>query len=150
MDSQHGEVASLTAELTTIQAQLTAVLAEKTALEEEDRALKQAHKLALVELATAQEATRQLEEEIEVTHPVDIPCQHTLSIHPVNANYQYILLSIYILSTYPVNISCHHKLQYQYSLSLHTLSTFPLTLTLTLTLPPSPPYANNPSPNNNR
>ena len=79
MDSQHGEVASLTAELSTIQAQLTSLIAEKTTLDEEDRLLKGVHKQTLAELATAQEATRQLEEEIEVIGHPPILSYHVMS-----------------------------------------------------------------------
>ena len=67
LDSQHAEVATLTAELTTVQAQLTSILAEKTTLEDEDRSLKMTHKQTVAELERVQEVTRQLEEEIEMT-----------------------------------------------------------------------------------
>ena len=146
LDSQHAEVATLTAELTTVQAQLTSILAEKTTLEDEDRSLKMTHKQTVAELERVQEVTRQLEEEIEMTRVELKGTTAELLTFKSSLDSAEALLSSQVTPNHPSQTSLainphNHPLQYTQSSSPLPLPPLPPSPLPPSPLPPFSPYS---------
>ena len=142
MDSQHAEVATLTAELTTVQAQLTSILAEKASLEDEDRSLKMTHKQTVAELERVQEVTRQLEEEIEMTRVELKGTTAELLTFKSSLDNAEALLSSQVTPHHPSQTSLAinpHDYSSQPPLAIHILTSLPPPSSLS-PLPPSPSF----------